>query len=542
MDSSTNKLLPEEGQPLPFPVTSSEEAVPEIAQGEVKEGTGTPPRLEHLRELAFTLFDQTRPLHELDEMSRQVLGLAALLMDRSVKLGKKKPLKAVQKMLKAEYGEDLTEQGEALLTLVIALQAGRIKPKDILRMDLPTLEQRAILTLAALLKIAAGLDASNSQTTRIQKIAPTREETWIVVDGPHAETDAPAAEHQARLWGKIGYPKITVLEQAAARQNIALYPPEFEPVSIETSDTLAEAGRKVMLQQFQAMLSQEEGTRLGDDIEALHDMRVATRRLRAAFEVFADAFDPKQLKKHLKGLRATGRALGRVRDLDVFREKAQKYLEEHPEEGPGLEPLLQSWQAQREKARLEMLAYLDSKEYLYFKEAFNVFIHTPGAGVISLPGGNPVPAQVSELAPILIYERMASVRAYQAVLPGAPIEQLHALRIEFKKLRYTVEYFKDVLGPLSKELISEFKSLQDHLGDLVDAQVAIQILQEFLKGEKEKGLAPEDVFQAEAEAVNAYLAYRQAEFTHLLETFPEAWEIFNRPEFRKNLARAVSEL
>ena len=538
---SSNSEQPTEGESL-LPLSSSDEAELDLSTGESEEASTVPTRSEHLRDLAFILFDQTRPLHELDEMSRQVLGLAAELTERSVKLGKKQPLKAVRKMLKAEYGEDLTEQGEALLAPVIALQMGRIRPKDILRMDLPTPEQRAILTLAALLKIAVGLDASDSQSTRIEKLVPSREETWIVIDGANAELDAAAAEQQARLWAKIGYPKITVLQQAEARQNIALYPPEYEPVSIEASDSLAEAGRKVMLQQFQAMLSQEQGTRLGEDIEALHDMRVATRRLRAAFEVFADAFDPKQLKKHLKGLRSTGRALGQVRDLDVFREKAQKYLEEHPEEGLGVEPLLQSWQAQREKARLEMLAYLDSKEYLYFKEAFNVFIHTPGAGVISLPGSGPLPTRVCELAPILIYERMASVRAYQAVLPGAPIEQLHALRIEFKKLRYTVEYFKDVLGVLSKDLISEFKGMQDHLGDLVDAQVAIRILEEFLAEEKEKGLVPEEAFQAEAEAVHAYLAYRQAELNHLLETFPEAWENFNRPEFRKNLAEAVSEL
>jgi hypothetical protein len=55
-------------------------------------------------------------------------------------------------------------------------------------------------------------------------------------------------------------------------------------------DVLSEAGRKVLAYHFNQMLLHEEGTRLGVDIEELHDMRVATRRMRAAFEVFADAY------------------------------------------------------------------------------------------------------------------------------------------------------------------------------------------------------------------------------------------------------------
>ncbi len=88
------------------------------------------------------------------------------------------------------------------------------------------------------------------------------------------------------------------------------FPQPAEKIGILPDDSLAEAGRKVMRYHFAQMLRHEEGTRLGEDIEALHDMRVATRRLRAAFEVFGEAFEPDALKPHLKGLRATGRALG----------------------------------------------------------------------------------------------------------------------------------------------------------------------------------------------------------------------------------------
>jgi hypothetical protein len=332
-------------------------------------------RPEYIRELVLTLFDQTQPLHELSEMNRQVLGMAAMMVDQSLHLTKKKPLKAVQKMIKSEFGDEQTLGMEEMLAPVIALQTERVRRKDGVRMDLPPLEQRAILTLAALLKIAAGLDASESQSTRITQVESAREGMWIVVDGPQVQVDAPAAEREARLWEKIGYPKISVLEQAEAERIKESYSPVIEVTPISPTDTLAEAGRKVMRQHFVAMLKQEEDTRHGEDIEALHDMRVATRRMRASFEVFGNAFEAKALKPHLKGLRATGRFLGRVRDLDVFMEKAQRYLDELPQYAPhGLDSLLQSWQAQREKARAAMLAYLDSKEYQNFKDAFVAFI------------------------------------------------------------------------------------------------------------------------------------------------------------------------
>jgi CHAD domain-containing protein len=502
-----------------------------------------PQRPEYIRGLAIVLFDQTQPLHELDPMSRQVLELAAMMVNQSLKLGKKKPIKAVRKQIKTRFGEEISSEGQALLIPVIALQAGLLRRKDVIRMDLSPMQQRAVLTLAALLKIAIGLDASTTESTVIQQIEVRRGELWIEVDGPQVQMDIASAGHEARLWEKIGYPKINILELAEAQRIKASYPLPLEIVPVLPSDTLAEAGRKVMRQQFQMMLSQEEGTRLGENIEALHDMRVATRRLRASFEVFGDSFEPKALKPHLKRLRAAGRALGSVRDLDVFMEKAQRYLDGLPPDTPhGLDALLQGWQIQREQARAKMLAYLDSREYQILKDDFYIFVNTLGAGASPLPIGNPTPHRVSELVPALIYERLAAVRAYDSVIADAPVEQLHALRIEFKKLRYTVEYFRDVLGQESKEIINEFKGLQDHLGDLNDANVAIQILQEFLDEYSKKFKGDEQPPEGEIQAINAYIAFRQDERDRLKQSFPEAWTHFNRPEFMQALAMAISVL
>jgi CHAD domain-containing protein len=248
---------------------------------------------------------------------------------------------------------------------------------------------------------------------------------------------------------------------------------------------MAEAARKTFWLHFQRMLYHEPGTRLGEDIEELHDMRVATRRMRAAYQVFGDYLDMDHMAPILKGLRRTGRALGAVRDLDVFWEKTQHYMDTLPPDQPNnLEPLRAVWEGEREVARERMLAYLDSKRYARFTEDFGEFLQIPGAGALPVlaQDGEPVPHRLRHVVPVAVYQRLAAVWAYDEWVtgPDVPMERLHQLRITAKGLRYTLEYFQEVLGPEAKTVIDEVKALQDHLGDFQDAVVASNLLRDFL--------------------------------------------------------------
>ncbi len=306
---------------------------------------------------------------------------------------------------------------------------------------------------------------------------------------------------------------------------------------VQPGDPMSEAGRKALFFHFERMLLHEAGTRLGEDIEALHDMRVATRRMRAAFRVFGDFYKPRALKKHLKRLRATGRALGAVRDLDVFMEKIAHYQDGLPEaERGGMEPLLDAWRARREQARAEMLTHLDSEAFTGFVEDFADFLATPFAGA------QQAEALVRHVAPRLIYERLEAVRRYETILDTAPIETYHALRIDFKRFRYTLEFFQEVLGPEAGAVIEEVKGMQDHLGDLNDAHVAGGILQEFVAHYERSQAGVPVAERRSIDRVIQYMADRAAEQHRLLTTFPEAWARFNRAEVRRALASAVAVL
>jgi len=184
-----------------------------------------------------------------------------------------------------------------------------------------------------------------------------------------------------------------------------------------------------------------------------------------------------------------------------------------------------------------MIAYLDSSKYGDFVHAFQLFLETPGAGALKFKGYPPEPSLVRHVAPHLIYGCWGRVQAFDPMLEGAPVALLHALRIECKRLRYTLEFFGEVLGPEAKEVIAEVVRLQDHLGDLHDADVANVLLSDFLFASRddlsERVIAP---------GVVAYLAVKQRELQMLVESFPEAWKRFNRREVRRWLANAVSAL
>ena len=329
-----------------------------------------------------------------------------------------------------------------------------------------------------------------------------------------------------------------------AHEQVSLrYPRPRKKPGIKPEDPMAEAGRKTLLFHFALMLKHEEGTRLGADIEELHDMRVATRRMRAALDVFGPFYKNKVVKFHLKGLRATGRALGRVRDLDVFMEKAQRYLASIPESNrPGLDPLMQAWQAELALARKKMVVYLDSNRYQQFKQDFNAFVSTPGQGVQPKKAAHPTPNLVRHVAPVLIHSRLASVRTFETVIANATTVQLHALRIEFKKLRYTLEFFREVLGVGAEAVINEIKKVQDHLGDLNDADVACRLLRDFIESWQSRQADLPLQARQNPEPVVAYLGNKHAELHTLMVTFPQAWAQFNRPELLRELALAISVL
>jgi CHAD domain-containing protein len=300
---------------------------------------------------------------------------------------------------------------------------------------------------------------------------------------------------------------------------------------------MAEAIRQVLREHFDVLLANEGGSRLGDDIEHVHDMRVAVRRMRTAFRLFGDYYRRGAIKRFQKDLRDTGRALGGVRDLDVFNREAMRYLGQRPKRRRhDLDPLLAHWQDQRETARLALIAYLDGEPYRAFVQRFGEFVHSPGAGAKPVPDAEPERFLVRDVLSSTLWQRYETVRAYGRVFDRAPMATLHAWRIDCKYLRYTLEYFQSLLGSDASWLIGEVIALQNHLGDIQDAEVAQGILGDFLA---QHGGPQNDQVDVTLSHVAAYMTYRRDQQASLLAALPKTWARVDSARFRRRLASSL---
>ena len=106
----------------------------------------------------------------------------------------------------------------------------------------------------------------------------------------------------------------------------------IEPASADTPETFAQAGQHIIWERAQKMRNWHHEVLKNEDIEAVHKMRVASRRLRAALDAYQSICDPKAFKKVYRRVKQTADILGEARDTDVMIANLQGELANVPEE------------------------------------------------------------------------------------------------------------------------------------------------------------------------------------------------------------------
>ena len=302
---------------------------------------------------------------------------------------------------------------------------------------------------------------------------------------------------------------------------------------ILSEDAMSEAARKALLKDLIKMREHEKGSRSGDDIEDVHQMRVATRRMRSIFQLLGEYFKARPVEQYQLGLRKVARALGEVRDLDVMIDNLTRFQETlSPEDQAALSKPITILSDRRAAERKKLVSALDKKDYAHFVADFTQFVSTAGAGARALSKTDGAPTEVRHILPVTIYEHLASVRAYDRALKDADDETLHLLRIEFKRLRYLLSIFEEVLGKAGKDFGEELKLLSDHLGSLQDAVVAQTRLRDLLP----------KLDDGEKAVLELYMGTLANEYTGLRASFPDAWKRFNTRAVQRQLGSAISGL
>lgn len=206
------------------------------------------------------------------------------------------------------------------------------------------------------------------------------------------------------------------------------------------------------------------------DGEALHQMRVAIRRLRAAVTTFRALVGAARADAPGNDLRWLMGHLGPARDADVFLAEVLDPVAREIGEQPGLAPLRAMSLAARE-ARLEAaVAAVGEARFARLAEALEDWI----AGLPEPPEGEPDVVTFAR-------KRLKS-RWRKVVRPGRRFGRLtegerHALRIQVKKLRYALDALSPAVeGKGTGPLLSHLGRLQDQLGALNDVAVAERTL------------------------------------------------------------------
>jgi len=242
--------------------------------------------------------------------------------------------------------------------------------------------------------------------------------------------------------------------------------------------------------QLAKLIKHLQGARTARDIEDVHQVRVACRRIRAAFRLFGDCFESdltatwqRQIKKLLK-------SMGEARDLDVQIEFLQGILEgldaEHKKVRPGIRRMMLRWQQRRNQVQSRVIKAIDKVQKKHLLT--NIHIHMERVLFELTPlEPNPQSPAVRRRAYDQIQLCIRDLLDRQDALQVTDdIAGHHSVRIATKKLRYALEICDTALENKLKPAIKKIKHLQTVLGDMHDCDVWDADINQFIKQEKQR--------------------------------------------------------
>ena len=282
-------------------------------------------------------------------------------------------------------------------------------------------------------------------------------------------------------------------------------------------------GSRVTLRHLNALLAEVDGVRLNQDIECVHRMRVASRRLREALEVFGPYFPKRKLANWLKTIRKVTRSLGAARDTDVQIMVVMDVLSNTQGHSarPGLNRLIVRLRQQRsaqQKAVLTALAELTASG-----------VPAEMQNTLSVDDCMDLPpsSALYQAADTAVRVKMRQLLAYDLyVTHPEAVAELHAMRIAAKHLRYTMEIFSPLYRNELKPALSALKQAQELLGGLHDCDVWGEQIPLFCEKEQKRILefyGKPGPYHYLKPGLENFRANRQAERNELYTQFNGKW-------------------
>lgn len=285
-------------------------------------------------------------------------------------------------------------------------------------------------------------------------------------------------------------------------------PFKAKPAPLEAGMSPVEAFRNIALGCLEHFQRNEAGLLAGGEAEFIHQARVALRRLRSAIKLFAPVLPPDFVKAYGQTWQTLAGALGDARNWDVFLEETLPPIQAQFPDDRDLKRLRNEARQRARRARRSIVRLLAVREYPRLIVEFT-------AAVYALGDVLPLPLKKFAGERLAYHARRARKLAEKSTTLTA--DERHRMRIAFKKLRYTTEFFAPLL-PANRlaPYLAVLGRLQDELGLINDHVTAETLIKEVL-AKRPPG------------PIQGWMAGRQA---LLLEQLPEAlaaWLAQRRP-------------
>ncbi len=287
---------------------------------------------------------------------------------------------------------------------------------------------------------------------------------------------------------------------------IRLSDPEAEAAAAATSTAKQKSGKKAKQKtpdrhlptagevvvnylnaQVQTLIAEDPRVRISEE-DAVHQMRVATRRLRTTLATFRPFFADRAgepLREELKWLAGL---LGTARDAEVMRAVLKAELAALPTElvlGPVKRRIDLEFNQVYRDAHKKVVAALDGDRYLALVAALESFVAQPPLSPKAAGSTEELRARVRRACQRV---QQATDRLAAEQDPAQQDDRLHDVRIAAKRARYAAEVVRSVIGKPAKSVVTAMQEIQETLGDHQDAVVERQWLRDlggraFLAGE-----------------------------------------------------------
>ncbi|MBO2449088.1 CYTH and CHAD domain-containing protein [Actinomadura barringtoniae] len=279
-------------------------------------------------------------------------------------------------------------------------------------------------------------------------------------------------------------------------------------------DTAGDAVVGYLAEQVAALLRYDPRARLAE-FDAVHRMRVATRRIRSALQSYRAIVDRKHTDEVRAELKWLAEELGAVRDLEVLRMHFTARLEEVGE--PAEQDWLKSIGRHEEAAYRRLNVVLKEPRYFALLDALDALVAEPPLTERAEKGAT------VELPKLVKRSWKRLVKAHRAVANAEHVEEArHEMRKSAKKARYAAELAVPVLGQAAKDVAKNAKRVQEVLGDYQDGVIAMDHLRDAATRVTER---------SEAFTIGVLYGVERCEALRSISKLEATWEETSPPSF-----------